>query len=313
MPRVFTVVPLLFLTVTLTACAGAAVIQARTQEEAEWNAQIRDELAKVSAQCNADYDKPALDPIRDNVQLHLSLTGNEPVPFNLLIIKRTPTSPEQKALIVWTDVRATCAARAREIFTVMPMPQSWPPEFQQQVRDGFIAFINQAVQATNYLTASLYDGDLTYGEFNKQRPEVLSKVGKQLNVWTSAMNAKDRARILQEAQAAQQQADAALARRCRPAALPPLVEPARKAGKCSPSPTPTGTTNNQFATDEVNGKLVELAVASTAILHQNRQGYTLTTGSGCLTIGVHLMATTPRLTDKTVAPFLNPPFLSHRR
>jgi len=26
-------------------------------------------------------------------------------------------------------------------------------------------------------------------------------------------------------------------RRCRPAALPPLLEPARKAGKCSPSPT----------------------------------------------------------------------------
>jgi hypothetical protein len=25
------------------------------------------------------------------------------------------------------------------------------------------------------------------------------------------------------------------------------------------------------------------------------------------------MATTPRLTDKTVAPFLNPPFLAHRR
>jgi hypothetical protein len=28
---------------------------------------------------------------------------------------------------------------------------------------------------------------------------------------------------------------------------------------------PTGTTNNQFAPDEVNGKLVEPAVASTAI------------------------------------------------
>src|SRR5215471_7749458 len=55
-------------------------------------------------------------------------------------------------------------------------------------------------------------------------------------------------------------------RRCRPAALPPLAEPARKAGKCSPSPTyPQVTTNNEFATDEVNGKLVEPAVASTAI------------------------------------------------
>src|SRR5262250_2703379 len=42
---------------------------------------------------------------------------------------------------------------------------------------------------------------------------------------------------------------------------------------------PTGTTtNNEFATDEVNGKLVEPAVASTAdrSRHQDRQGYTLT-------------------------------------
>jgi putative transposase len=56
-------------------------------------------------------------------------------------------------------------------------------------------------------------------------------------------------------------------RRCRPAALPPLPAPARKARKCSPSPTsPTGTVANQgFDIDEVNGRLIHPAVAPTAI------------------------------------------------
>src|SRR6516162_2322554 len=55
--------------------------------------------------------------------------------------------------------------------------------------------------------------------------------------------------------------------RYRAAALALLPEPARKARKCSPSPTHTHRhhTNNEFANDEVNGKLVEPAVASTAI------------------------------------------------
>src|SRR5438477_7398784 len=53
----------------------------------------------------------------------------------------------------------------------------------------------------------------------------------------------------------------------RPAALPPLPEPARKAGKCSPSPTYPGTTANKGFNidDEVNGRLAEPAVALTAI------------------------------------------------
>src|SRR3984893_13380520 len=56
-------------------------------------------------------------------------------------------------------------------------------------------------------------------------------------------------------------------RLCRPAPLPPPPEPARKAGKCSPSPTyPTGTPANKgFDVDEVNSKIVEPAGALTAI------------------------------------------------
>ena len=55
---------------------------------------------------------------------------------------------------------------------------------------------------------------------------------------------------------------------------------------------PTGTTtNNGFDIDEVNGRFVE----PVAPVHQDRsrrrdrQGYTLRSGSGCLTIGIRLM------------------------
>src|ERR1700731_2587695 len=50
----------------------------------------------------------------------------------------------------------------------------------------------------------------------------------------------------------------------RPAALPPLPEPARKAGKCSPSPTypqAPQPTKDLILMIEVNGRLVEPAVA----------------------------------------------------
>jgi putative transposase len=56
-------------------------------------------------------------------------------------------------------------------------------------------------------------------------------------------------------------------RRCRPAALPPLPERAREAGKCSPSPTSPQASQptNGFEIDEVNGRFVEPVVPVTAI------------------------------------------------
>src|SRR6516162_9157630 len=50
-------------------------------------------------------------------------------------------------------------------------------------------------------------------------------------------------------------------RRCRPAALPPLPEPARKAGKCSPSPTyPQAPLPTTDLIDEVNSRRGKPAV-----------------------------------------------------
>ena len=59
---------------------------------------------------------------------------------------------------------------------------------------------------------------------------------------------------------------------------------------------PTGTaTNHRFDIDEVNSRLVKPGVAPTAYRsrYRNWQGHTLTTGSGCLTIGVHLTLIVP--------------------
>src|SRR6516162_7170763 len=57
-------------------------------------------------------------------------------------------------------------------------------------------------------------------------------------------------------------------RLCRPAPLPPPPEPARKAGKCSPSPTypqaPPQPTKG-FDIDEVKSRIVKPAIAAAAI------------------------------------------------
>lgn len=76
--------------------------------------------------------------------------------------------------------------------------------------------------------------------------------------------------------------------RCRRAALPRFPSWLGKQGNARFAHIPTGTTtNNEFGADELNGKLVKSAVASTAIGAdiKNRQAYILTTGSRCLTIG----------------------------
>src|SRR5215470_4585997 len=80
-------------------------------------------------------------------------------------------------------------------------------------------------------------------------------------------------------------------RRCRPATLPPLPEPARKAGKCSPSPTypqaPPPTTDLILIKQTADPSNQPSRPCDWS-RHRNRQGNTLTIGSGCLTIGVHL-------------------------
>jgi hypothetical protein len=126
-------------------------------------AQLQPLFQNISAECDADEQTTDLDPIRDKIQIRLSLIGNAPVPFNLLVINTKPTPTEKQALVRWSEIRAGCAERARQLFATMPLPESMTPEFQQQIRDGLTTFANQAVEATNYVTASLYEGQLTYG------------------------------------------------------------------------------------------------------------------------------------------------------
>src|SRR5215475_10219297 len=80
-------------------------------------------------------------------------------------------------------------------------------------------------------------------------------------------------------------------RRCRPAALPPLPERARKAGKCSPSPTypqALRSTKRFISMLRKAGAYTSHCTDNNRSRHRNRPGYTLTSGSGCLTNGVHL-------------------------
>jgi hypothetical protein len=190
----------------LAGCGAAAVIQGRAAENAQVKAQLAPRFAEVQRECNSELESRRLDPIRDKVKF----TGTEPVPFRLLIISGTPTPPEKEAIVVWSDARADCAARLRQLFETMPLPASMPPEFQRQVRAGLAGFADRALQATNLLSAGLYDGRLTYREFNKERGEIVAKLTADLRHWVEAMDAEDRAQVVQRAEAAQREVDAAV-------------------------------------------------------------------------------------------------------
>jgi hypothetical protein len=54
----------------------------------------------------------------------------------------------------------------------------------------------------------LYEGQITYGEFNRQRDELNIKSRAELGAYTAAVDAQDRAETLQKAAAAQREVDA---------------------------------------------------------------------------------------------------------
>ncbi len=152
------------------------------------------------------FKSPQLDPIRDKVAL--ALTG--PTPMALLIINSRPDEQERTALIAWADARQRCAVIARRFFAALPLPPSMDEGLKERVREGLAAFINQGQRLSNSLTAALYNGQLTFAEFNQKRENTHEKLLAALHSWLAVLDAEDQAETLQRAEAAQQRADAAV-------------------------------------------------------------------------------------------------------
>ena len=200
--RDFTAAAFALLTgVALGACGAAGVVARRHAEEANAKSAIEAEFTQVKHDCDSRMASPAVDPIRDDIQIDIS----KPTPFRLLVITATASPSQQQAIVAWSDARAACAEAAHRMFANLPLPESMSPELQQQARFGLARFVDQSLEASNILAAPLYDGQISFGEFNKKRAELRDQMQAQLKLLLSALDAQDKAEVMARAQAAQQQ------------------------------------------------------------------------------------------------------------
>jgi hypothetical protein len=124
--------------------SGCAAMQQAKQREA---------IEAAQQYCRLMLADPALDPIRSKVALDN--------PTNQTFAMRTDTSrateQEKPALGMWVDMRRECRT---ETIRKVPMPAQ------------AVAVLNAAAQATDSLTAQLYLGEITYGEFADRRAKI---------------------------------------------------------------------------------------------------------------------------------------------
>jgi hypothetical protein len=192
--------------VSQTACGGAAVVQKRQAENNTAKVQIQGRLDEFRRQCKAEMDIHDLDPIRTKVELVKA--GGSPTPFSMLVNTATPTEVEKVALSRWGDLRGRCHELYSQAMTEIQLPPSMPQEFQERFKNGMVQFDGRVEQAINYLIAALYSGQMSYGEFNKQRADTGTQIAGVIQQWLKVMDAEDKQRVLAEAQAAQQQFEA---------------------------------------------------------------------------------------------------------
>jgi hypothetical protein len=187
-------------------CGAATVIQQHNVEDTKAATDITAAMAATQQQCAAGLQSPELDPIRDKVSFNPLET-----PVRLLVLKDKPTPQEAQALLAWSAVRDKCGVLMREMIANLPLPPSMDAGIAQQARAGLTNALNNAGRGTNYLTAALYEKRISYGEFNKQRADLVTKVAAEHAAWVASWTAQDVASTTQKAAVAQQQADAAVA------------------------------------------------------------------------------------------------------
>lgn len=189
-------------------CGAAAVIQQHDSEVAQSTAQGTEQFKLAGQKCDADWNSSAdVNPIRDKVSSNVSAS----IPVRLLVINQKPNQAEKKALLALSAIREKCSAYLHETIAAVPLPASMDPNLQVQVRAGFNAYADWELQGGNYLIAMLYNGQITFGEYNRRRKDFHETAKADLIAWAQVIDAQDRAAMLQKAEAAQKATEAAVA------------------------------------------------------------------------------------------------------
>jgi hypothetical protein len=117
------------------------------------------------AECKQELGVPALDPIREKVELFREPPSVAP-PFSIMANDTFPTDVERAAIGKWGTIRDDCSKRMNASL-VVPRATGNDASYLQR---RFSA-IHELQANTGYLILALYQQKLTYGEFARKRYE----------------------------------------------------------------------------------------------------------------------------------------------
>jgi hypothetical protein len=197
---------ILAMALSTSGCGANAVIQQHNLEDTQAATDIAAATSAAQKQCDAELKSPELDPIRDKVSFDATQT-----PLRMLVIKDKPTPKEAQALLAWGSVREKCVSYTRAAIASLPLPPGMNEDIKERAKAGLTSAVDQALRGGNYLTVALYEKRISYGDFNKQRAELTTKILAEHAAWVATWSAQDVAVTTQKAVVAQKQADAAVA------------------------------------------------------------------------------------------------------
>jgi hypothetical protein len=101
----------------------------------------------IRTDCAQYYADPAIDPVRDRIQIPLQI--GEPQPVDMLARRVKATEAERPAIKAFSGAFDACIQRAAQELGTLP---SYRLRTNNRISEGF---------------ADLYAGDITYGQFAK--------------------------------------------------------------------------------------------------------------------------------------------------
>jgi len=158
--------------------------------------------ASVAAKCKTDLQTPALDSIRDKVELFRN--PDDPVPFAIATNDSFPAEGERDAIAVWAKLRDECVKRSGAAAQEAGVVRD--PSFQRLRSIGLAAS-----GRIGELIVSLYQQKLTYGEFAKKRYDIGREAAEAEQRFRQSIQIADQAQRVQAQQLAEQQFQSSLA------------------------------------------------------------------------------------------------------
>lgn len=112
---------------------------------------------------HADTQGEALNPLRGKIVI---AGNNRDIPFSMLTDATKATEAEKDAIAKWAEIYSGCVKN--------------DAGFRSTIPPDAAAIIEATASVTVAMAASLYSGEITYGQFNKERSERSGKVSSAL-------------------------------------------------------------------------------------------------------------------------------------